>query len=274
MVDFRFQGLGGKITVMKRSSTLDRRSFLAANMSAAALLAGCSALPRGPAVPPQDELQTTVLGTPRHPGYWGDEVSPAMIAEAKASYDRDFAAYRDSGHTGPLPPASYLAVSGGGENGAFGAGLLVGWTAQGSRPQFKLVTGISTGALTAPFAFLGPHYDPQLREMYTRISVKDVLVRRGLIAALSEDALSSNAPLRRTVGRFVTPELLDDIAAAYQKGRLLLIGTTNLDEGHPVIWNVSKLAASGRPGVLHLVRQILDCLGCHSGGVSAGNDRC
>ena len=241
---------------MKRPPRLDRRSFLAANMAGAALLAGCAALPRGPAVPPRDESQVTVLGL-RDVRYWGDEVSPDMIAEGKASYQRELAAYRASGNTGPLPPASYLAVSGGGEDGAFGAGLLVGWTGQGSRPQFKLVTGISTGALTAPFAFLGHRYDPQLRDVYTRISARDVLVERGLIAALTGDALNSNAPLRRTMGRFVTPRLLDDVAAAYQQGRLLLIGTTNLDEGRPVIWNIGKLAASRRPGVLHLVQQIL-----------------
>ena len=241
---------------MKRRPTLDRRYFLAANLAAASLLTGCAALPRGPAVPAEDEPETTVLGL-RDVRYWGDQISPALLADAKASYVRELAAYRASGHTGPLPPASYLAVSGGGEDGAFGAGLLVGWTEQGSRPQFRLVTGISTGALTAPFAFLGSSYDPQLRAIYTEISARDVLVRRSLIAAVTEDALSSNAPLRQTLGGYLTPALLDDIAAAYQQGRLLLIGTTNLDEGRPVIWNIGKLAASGRPGVLQLVRQIL-----------------
>ncbi len=207
-------------------------------------------------MPPQDEAETAVLGL-SDIRYWGDVASPAILAEGKAAYDRELAVYRSSGNTGPLPPASYLAISGGGENGAFGAGLLAGWTEQGSRPQFKLVTGISTGALTAPFAFLGPRYDPQLRAIYTSISAKDILVERGLIAALTEDALSSNAPLRQTIARFITPALLDDIAAAYQQGRLLMIGTTNLDEGRPVIWNITKLAASKHPGVPHLVRQIL-----------------
>ena len=148
-------------------------------------------------------------------------------------------------------------MSGGGEDGAFGAELLVGWTEQGSRPEFKLVTEISTGSLTAPFAFLGPRYDVQLREIYTQISAKDVLRERGLIAAVTEDALSSNAPLRQTMNRFVTPALLEDIAAAYQRGRWLLIGTTNLNEGRPVIWNIGKIAASGRPGALPLIEQIL-----------------
>lgn len=241
---------------MFRPLTLGRRSFLVSNAATLGVLAGCSALPRAAAVPPQNEAQVTVLGLDDI-RYWGDEDSPTLIAEGKAAYDRELAAWRNSGHTGPLPPASYLAVSGGGEDGAFGAGLLVGWTEQGSRPQFKLVTGISTGALTAPFAFLGSSYDPQLREVYTQISAREVLRQRGLLAALTEDALNSNAPLRRTIGRFLTPAMLNDIANAYHQGRLLLIGTTNLDEGRPVIWNVTKLAASQRPGVLHLVQQIL-----------------
>lgn len=241
---------------MTRRPALRRRSFLALNAASLSALAACSALPRQAAVPPQDVSQVTVLGL-TDIRYWGDEDSPVLTAEAKSSYQRELAAFRASGNTGPLPPASYLAVSGGGEDGAFGAGLLVGWTEQGSRPQFKLVTGISTGALTAPFAFLGSRYDPQLRAVYTQIAARDVLVSRGLIAALTEDALNSNAPLRRTIARYVTQSLLDDIAAAYQNGRLLLIGTTNLDEGRPVIWNIGKLAASRRPGVLDLVRRIL-----------------
>lgn len=241
---------------MTRRLALGRRSFLAVNAVTFSALAGCSALPRGRAVPPDDASQATVLGL-RDIRYWGDEDSPELIAEGKASYDRELAAYRRAGNAGPLTPAAYLAVSGGGEDGAFGAGLLVGWTETGARPQFKLVTGISTGALTAPFAFLGSRYDPQLREIYTGISATDVLRQRWVLAALTEDALSSNEPLRQTMSRFVTSALIDDIARAYEQGRLLLIGTTNLDEGRPVIWNVGKLAASKRPGALRLIQQIL-----------------
>jgi predicted acylesterase/phospholipase RssA len=235
---------------------MERRAFLATQAALAASLTGCGTLPRLGAVPPRDDPDVTVLGM-RDIRYWGDAESPQLIAEGKAAYDRELTAYRQGGGTGPLPPASYLAISGGGENGAFGAGLLVGWTERGTRPQFKLVTGISTGALTAPFAFLGSRYDPQLRAIYTQISARDILVRRNIIAALTGDAFSSNTPLRRTIGRYVTPATLDDIASAYRQGRLLLIGTTNLDQGRPVIWNIGKLAASNRPGALHLVQQIL-----------------
>jgi len=220
------------------------------------LVASCSPLPRLNAVPSNEASNVTVLGL-SNIRYWGDTDSPEMIKDGVDSYFRELAEFRKGGQQGPLPPANYLAISGGGEDGAFGAGLLTGWTAAGTRPQFKLVTGISTGALIAPFAFLGPRYDEQLKQIYTTISGKDVLEPRGYLAALINDALASNSPLRQTMARYVTPPMLDDIAAEYAKGRLLLIGTTDLDQGRPVIWNIGKLAASHRPGTLELVREIL-----------------
>lgn len=238
-------------------SAVGRRWLLATGGAAAySFLAGCSPLPRLNAVPSQDASNVTVLGL-SDVRYWGDEDSPLLIQEGKAAYERELSAFRSAGNAGPLPPANYLAISGGGEDGAFGAGLLVGWTASGTRPTFKLVTGISTGALTAPFAFLGPRYDAQLRAVYTTISRKDILEPRFYIAVLTEDALASNKPLRRTLARYVTQEMLDEIATEYEQGRLLLIGTTDLDQGRPVIWNVGKLAASRRPGALKLVQDIL-----------------
>jgi predicted acylesterase/phospholipase RssA len=189
--------------------------------------------------------------------YWQAGDLALMQQDALASYHREEKLFAAAGNKGPLPPANFLSISGGGENGAFGAGLLVGWTKAGTRPEFKLVTGISTGALTAPFAFLGPDYDDELEAVYTGISAKDVLSERGVVAAIFDDAMADNAPLRRLVARYVTPELLDAIAAEYAKGRLLLIGTTNLDARRPVIWNVTKIAASGSPAALELVLDIL-----------------
>lgn len=219
-------------------------------------LAACALPARLDAVPAADANNVTVLGM-KDIRYWGDQSSPAMIQEGIASYRRELAYWRETGHQGPLPPANYLAISGGGENGAFGAGLLVGWTAAGTRPEFKLVAGISTGALIAPFAFLGPRYDARLEAVYTRTSAQDILEKRSYLAAFFDDALASTAPLRLTLRRFVDQQMLDEIAAAYRQGRLLLIGTTDLDQGRPVIWNIGKIAASGQPGALHLVREIL-----------------
>ena len=233
-----------------------RRIFAPLAIAAVLALSACGPLLRLPPVPQAQQGDVSVLGLSdvRH---WGDEVTPQMVEEGFASYrrERDYAAA--NGHRGPLPPAYYLAISGGGENGAFGAGLLVGWTAAGTRPSFKLVTGISTGALIAPFAFLGPAHDPELRAIYTQIKPKDVLERRWLLSGLLGDAMASNAPLYRTIQRYVTPALLREIAEQYERGRLLLVATTDLDAGRPLIWDIGKIAASGRPGALELVQKIL-----------------
>ena len=233
-----------------------RLFFALLAMLAVVTASACGPLFRMPPVPQSQQGDISVLGL-NDVWYWGDEVTPQMMAEAVASYlrERDYATA--SGHLGPLPPAYYLAVSGGGENGAFGAGLLVGWTEAGTRPTFKLVTGISTGALIAPFAFLGPAHDAELRQIYTKIGPKDVLERRWILPGLLADAMATNRPLYRTIQRFVTPQLLREIAQQYQRGRLLLIGTTDLDAGRPVIWNVGKIAASGRPGALELIQKVL-----------------
>ena len=123
--------------------------------------------------------------------------------------------------------------------------------------MFKGVTGISTGALTAPFAFLGPDYDDELKGVYTTISAKDVLEERGYITALLQDALADNAPLRSLIARYFDQAMLDAIAAEHAKGRVLLIGTTNLDARRPVIWNIGEIAASDHPQALTLVHDIL-----------------
>jgi predicted patatin/cPLA2 family phospholipase len=234
---------------------LGRRQSIAV-VSSQALLAGCSVLPRLRAVPSKDAANVKVIGL-SDIRYLGDEITPSIIEDARSSYGRELSEWRNSGHTGPLPPADYLAISGGGEDGAFGAGLLVGWTAAGTRPSFKLVTGISTGALIAPFAFLGPRHDPGLREIYTRISAKNIFESRNYISAFLTDALASTAPLRQTIARYLNESMLDEIAAEHVRGRLLLIGTTDLDRGRPVVWNYGKLAASGAPGSLKLMQDIL-----------------
>jgi hypothetical protein len=232
-------------------------SFIALiSMLAVITVSACGPLPRVDAVPQSEQDDITVLGL-KDVRYWGDEVTPQMIATGLESVRREQAYAISTDHTGPLSPAYYLAISGGGENGAFGAGLLVGWTAAGTRPTFKLVTGISTGALTAPFAFLGSAYDPQLKEIYTQIAPKDVLEKRWILSGILDDALATNRPLFHTIQRYVTPELLQAIAQQYERGRLLLIGTTDLDAGRPVIWDIGKIAASSRPGALELVQRIL-----------------
>ncbi|MEQ8230127.1 MAG: patatin-like phospholipase family protein, partial [Gammaproteobacteria bacterium] len=181
----------------------------------------------------------------------------AMRNDALAALEREMRWQASRGHEGPLPTAVYLAVSGGGDKGAFGAGLLNGWTASGTRPQFKLVTGISTGALIAPFAFLGSAYDDQLRELYTKVEPRDIFKPRNLLSGLLGDAMGDTTPLRRLTEKYITHEFLAAIAAEHEKGRILLVGTTDLDARRGVIWNMTKIAAIGGPRALALFRSLL-----------------
>ena len=181
----------------------------------------------------------------------------AMAAEGYALLGREIMARKAEGRSGPLPTAYFLALSGGGDDGAFGAGLLKGWSERGDRPTFKLVTGISTGALSAPFIFLGPAYDDALAEVYTQSSQKDIFQRRSILAAVTDDALTDTTPLYHTISRYLNEAFLDRIAAEYDKGRLLLIATTNLDAAQPVIWNIGAIAKNGGAQRIELVRRIL-----------------
>jgi predicted acylesterase/phospholipase RssA len=158
---------------------------------------------------------------------------------------------------GRRPLVTSLSVSGGGSDGAFGAGLLVGWTASGKRPEFDIVTGVSTGALTAPFAFLGPRYDAALKDVFTQTSLKDVAVAHPLKGLLGGASLASNAPLAKVIAHYVNDEFLKEVAEEHRKGRRLLIGTTNLDAQRPVIWDMGRIASSGHAKSLELFNTVL-----------------
>ena len=155
-------------------------------------------------------------------------------------------------------PANYLSLSGGGDDGAYGAGLLIGWAERGDRPQFNLVTGISTGALIAPFAFMGKEYDAALREVYTKYGPRDIFIERGLISGILSDGLSDTTPLFQLISKYIDQDFLKKVANEYAtKNRWLLIGTTNLDAGVPVVWNMGKIASIGTPEALELFRKIM-----------------
>ncbi len=222
---------------------------------AAALLGACASPSRLPAVPPALQNQAVVPNLAdiryRAPDFG------RMQDDLLLTVQRERAALDARGERGPLPPISFLAISGGGANGAFGAGLLVGWTQHGDRPVFNLVTGVSTGALIAPFAFLGPKYDTQLKRLYTEITDKDILNLRGISAALFDDALADNLPLQKLVEANITPQLLEAIAEESAKGRTLLVATTDLDADRRVLWNITLMAESRHPRALALIRKIL-----------------
>ncbi|MPZ34536.1 MAG: patatin family protein [Rhodospirillales bacterium] len=224
---------------------------------ATALAAGCAIPPRGPAVPSSETVRALPLGIPNARFFADDDPAP-MLAEAARALERERAALRAAGRpTTPMPPASFLAVSGGSDNGAFGAGLINGWTTTGTRPEFRIVTGVSTGALIAPFAYLGPDYDPTLREIYTTTGPERVFRRRRLLAALFDDAMADTGPLAETIAHFADHAMFNAIAREYHKGRLLLVSTTDLDAQRPVIWNIGAIAASRHPKSLDLFRKIL-----------------
>lgn len=218
---------------------------------------GCVSAPeRLSAVPASITAKAEIPGMPgvRHVA-GGDMVD--MFNLSVEGQRRELAYRASQGLTGPLPPAIFLAVSGGGDNGAFSAGLLNGWTETGTRPEFKLVTGISTGALIAPFAFLGPKHDATLKEVYTTISAKDVIKTRNFIAGVFGDAMADNAPLWTLTRKSVNADLLKEIAAEYAKGRFLLIGTADLDARRPIIWDMGKIASYGDQKALDLFVSIM-----------------
>jgi hypothetical protein len=153
-----------------------------------------------------------------------------------------------------LPKLSgpWLILSGGGADGAYGAGLITGWTEAGDRPEFAVVTGVSTGAAIAPFAFLGPRHDADLHKNFTTVTAADLFSSGG-----TEEALFDNWPLKRLIEKQVTAELLAEIAAEHRRGRRLLVVTTNLDSGRPVVWNMGAIAAQGGDKALELFHHIL-----------------
>jgi hypothetical protein len=152
----------------------------------------------------------------------------------------------------PTNAGPWLVLSGGGADGAFGAGLLNGWGQSGSRPEFTVVTGVSTGGLLATFAFLGSRYDEQLRERYTNVTAADVFE----IGSTGE-SLFDTWPLKELIGKQITPELLEQVAEEHRRGRRLFVVTSNLDAERPVVWNMGAIAAHGGEAAGKLFRNVL-----------------
>ncbi|MHC8326926.1 patatin-like phospholipase family protein [Pseudomonas sp. LB1P83] len=216
---------------------------------------GC--LQRRDAVPQALTEQAVIPGIP-NARYWLDQDLTLFIRDATLANDREVEALADSAlPPDMLPRGYYLAISGGGDAGTFAAGIIAGWTLHGSRPAFKVVTGISAGALVAPFAYLGPEYDSVILGICSAIGPKDVFHSRSMLTRLASDGIADSKPLARLIAKYITADVLAAIAAQYAKGRLLMIGTTDLDAGRPVTWNMGAIASSGAPGALHLFRNIM-----------------
>jgi len=220
----------------------------------AVLLPACAAPPRR-TNPMTEDLsgQIPVLGQARIRA-WGDDVPKAfnqlITAQTKSSALKQVAE-----HFSQAP--YFLSISGGGANGAYGAGVIVGWTRSGRRPSFSIVTGVSTGALIAPFAFLGPKYDWVLEEVYNFHGTEDLVSMRSIFTSLFSDAFFDSTPLKKRIANYLTLDEMKAIAVEYGRGRRLFIGTTDMDALRPVIWNIGMIAEQGTPEALDLIRRII-----------------
>jgi predicted acylesterase/phospholipase RssA len=149
-----------------------------------------------------------------------------------------------------------LCLSGGGAFGAFQAGVLVGWTETGTRPEFDSITGVSTGALVAGLAFLGPEFDPQLRRLYTTLTTENIYTKKRAIKGLLTESLADNAPLAKQIESTLTPEVIARMGAEHRKGRRLYIATTDLDGRRPIIWDIGAIADKNEPGSRELIHKL------------------
>lgn len=205
---------------------------------------------RGPAAKtPAPAAQSKSLPE-RTPFTAEDDALAAIPGMPDARFWADSAA--DFAKALPPEPGPWLVLSSGGEDGAFGAGLLAGLSAAGKRPEFSVVTGVSTGALLAPFAFLGSRYDDAMRDAYTRITSADIFE-----VGATPESFVNTWPLKDLIAKEFTPAMLADIAAEYRRGRRLFVVTTDLDAGRSVVWNMGAIAAHGGDQALNLFRSVL-----------------
>lgn len=191
---------------------------------------------------------------------WGDEYSPLFqkrVDTVTAIRDKKLKEMLADGKLERPMDMSYLILSGGGADGAFSAGVLCGWTERGDRPEFQMVSGVSTGALIAPFAFLGSEYDGVIQKMYTTITSKQIFSIRSIFDIIGGDSLADTTPLARTVDSCVDEKVLEAVAREYEKGRNLIIATTNLDAKRSVVWDMGAIASSGHPNALELFRRVM-----------------
>lgn len=162
----------------------------------------------------------------------------------------------EGGAAATQPDRTILCLSGGGSFGAYSAGVLVGWSECANRPTFDVVTGISTGALIAPSAFLGPKYDPHLKRFYTTLTSKDIYKMR-LFWGLFGEAFADTGPLAAEIDAFLTVEAMQDLAEAHRSGRRLYIGTTEEEGKQFVVWDIGAMAARNGPGDRELIKKVL-----------------
>jgi hypothetical protein len=221
-----------------------------------AVLLGCAGTRHAPRLRPGErsaqELKDSV--------YWIDPEAQEAGRSTVTSEDLlEFAARSRAAVTPakPFPHKNVLVLSGGGSYGAYPAGVLVGWTASGTRPDFDVVTGVSTGSLIGAFAFLGPSEDCELQRAYTAMRNEDIYRRYRLVPSLFRESFADTEPLRRQIARLATEERVARFAAEHRKGRRFYVGTTDLDARRAIVWDMGAIAARGTPESVELFRKVL-----------------
>jgi Patatin-like phospholipase len=220
----------------------------------AAMLTSCGTVQNRNPLQQHDDRIAQIPGLSREARFWGDEAPELLLERLRTWTPKQLADFMPTWYG---KTAHYLAISGGGQDGAFGAGLVNGWTASGQRPEFQIVTGVSTGALSAPFVFLGPDYDDELKAVYTNHRTLDLVDQRPWTVIATGDAAYSTDKLRDVIASYIDDEVIRRLGEEHIRGRRLLIGTTNLDAGRPVIWNVTYIAASDYEGKRELIIDVL-----------------
>jgi Patatin-like phospholipase len=251
---FRYPKKFGLVRLMTRYRPLQPALRATLISSSIFLTAGCATIAPRNVLPQANASQIELEGF-HNIRFWGDasarDIQAIMMADGPKTETRlSFGVERHP------PVLNLLAISGGAEDGTFGAGLLVGWDDAGTRPVFDLITGVSSGALIAPFVFLGREHDNQLREIFTKYGRKDIFTYN-VPGLLKGSALADDAPLARLIENYVDDAFIQEIAKERTKGRILLIGTTNLDTQRPVMWDMGRIAMSNNRDAMVLFRKIL-----------------
>lgn len=213
---------------------------------------GCATLRPRNALPLDFAGKVTIDGMP---DIRTDIDDPNPVVMQKSLID----SFKEEGAANLLGIKSYpvLAISGGGANGAYGAGLLRGWSDEGSRPLFKIITGVSSGSIMALYTFLGKDYDAQLEDFFTRMSTKDVMRQKNFFSIIFGDSLFSSSPLAKKISSIVDGKLMAKVAEEHKRGRRLFVGTVNLDAQEFVVWDMGALACKGGSDSLKMFRKIL-----------------
>ena len=219
------------------------------------LLVGCTSLARNPV--PENLTEQANLISLSDVRFFGDGQPENAKQVVQNKVDQSISGRPQEWNRNRVIDVNFLIITGGGADGAYGAGILNGMTDGGKRLKFEVVTGVSTGALIAPFAFLGPQYDHAVKEVYTQTNTKGIIKKRAALIGLTSNALADTTPLQNLIARYVTMEFMAKIAHEYNLGRRLFVGTTNLDAQRPVIWNMGEIANYGNEDALRLFRKVL-----------------